>query len=198
MLKKHGKSKKLSQPIVFLAIIGIALGIAVMILSSSVATGFQNQIRNKVIGFGSHVQIESQFGNESFESSPMLIDSSSIKQLNNEEKIKHVQLYAYKPAILQSKNNSIKDQKAELNAEDLNKLKNLFDVFINKILGLKEQEVVQSNDISEDIMEVIFSIRNNAKKNKDFKTADFIRDELEKKGIQIKDSRDGSSWSLKK
>ena len=36
------------------------------------------------------------------------------------------------------------------------------------------------------------------KKNKDFKTADFIRDELEKKGIQIKDSRDGSSWSLEK
>ena len=94
--------------------------------------------------------------------------------------------------------NSIKDQNAELNAEDLNKLKNLFDVFIDKILGLKEQEVVQSNDISDDIMEVIFSIRNNAKKNKDFKTADFIRDELEKKGIQIKDSRDGSSWSLEK
>jgi cysteinyl-tRNA synthetase len=94
--------------------------------------------------------------------------------------------------------NSIKDQKAELNAEDLNKLKNLFDIFIDKILGLKEQEVVQSHDISDDIMEVIFSIRNNAKKNKDFKTADFIRDELEKKGIQIKDSRDGSSWSLEK
>ena len=65
-------------------------------------------------------------------------------------------------------------------------------------MGLKEQDVVQSNDISDDIMEVIFSIRNNAKKNKDFKTADFIRDELEKKGIQIKDSRDGSSWSLEK
>ena len=42
------------------------------------------------------------------------------------------------------------------------------------------------------------TVRNNAKKNKDFKTADFIRDELEKKGIQIKDSRDGSSWSLEK
>ena len=94
--------------------------------------------------------------------------------------------------------NSIKDQKAELNSKDLNNLKNLFDVFIDKILGLKEQKVVQSNDISNDIMEVIFSIRNNAKKNKDFKTADFIRDELEKKGIQIKDSRGGSSWSLEK
>ena len=65
-------------------------------------------------------------------------------------------------------------------------------------MGLKKQEVVQSNEISEDIMEVIFSIRNNAKKNNDFKTADFIRDELEKKGIQIQDSRDGSSWSLEK
>jgi cysteinyl-tRNA synthetase len=94
--------------------------------------------------------------------------------------------------------NSIKDQKAELNSQDLNKLKNLFNIFIDEILGLKEQEVVQSNDISDDIMQVIFSIRNNAKKNKDFKTADFIRDELEKKGIQIKDSRDGSSWSLEK
>lgn len=94
--------------------------------------------------------------------------------------------------------NSIKDQKTELNSQDLNKLKNLFNVFIDEILGLKEQEVVQSNDISDDIMQVIFSIRNNAKKNKDFKTADFIRDELEKKGIQIKDSREGSSWSLEK
>ena len=68
--------------------------------------------------------------------------------------------------------------------------------FLNEILGLKEQENTKSNDVSDDIMQVIFSLRNNAKKNKDFATADFIRDELEKKGIQIKDSREGSSWSL--
>ena len=92
--------------------------------------------------------------------------------------------------------NSIKDQKANLNSEDLNRLKKLFDIFINEILGLKEQENTTSNDVSDDIMQVIFSLRNNAKKNKDFATADFIRDELEKKGIQIKDSREGSSWSL--
>ena len=92
--------------------------------------------------------------------------------------------------------NLIKDQKANLNSEDLKNLKKLFDIFINEILGLKEPENTKSNNISDDIMQVIFSLRNNAKKNKDFATADFIRDELEKKGIQIKDSREGSSWSL--
>ena len=92
--------------------------------------------------------------------------------------------------------NSIKNQKANLNSKDLNSLKKLFDIFINEILGLKEQENTTSNDISNDIMQVVFRLRNNAKKNKDFATADFIRDELEKKGIQIKDSREGSSWSL--
>ena len=104
MLKKHGENKKVSQPIVFLAIIGIALGIAVMILSSAVASGFQQEIRNKVVGFGAHVQIESEYGNQSFESNPLIIDSSFYSLLKNEKEIKHVQNYANKPAILQSKN----------------------------------------------------------------------------------------------
>ena len=47
-------------------------------------------------------------------------------------------------------------------------------------------------------MDLILQLRKNAKKNQDFNTADLIRNELDKKGIQIKDSRDGSSWSIKK
>ena len=46
-------------------------------------------------------------------------------------------------------------------------------------------------------MDLILKLRSRAKINKDFETADFIRDELEKTGIQIKDSRDGSSWEIK-
>ena len=103
MLKKHGKENRLSQPIVFLAIIGIALGIAVMLISSAVATGFQKEIREKVVGFGAHVQIESQFGNESFESNPMIIYPEFNKTLSNNKEVKHAQNFAYKPAILQSK-----------------------------------------------------------------------------------------------
>ncbi len=103
MLKKHGKDNRLSQPIVFLAIIGIALGMAVMLLSSAVATGFQKEIREKVVGFGAHVQIESQFGNESFESNPMVVQPGFNQLLLQNKKIKHAQNFAYKPAILQSK-----------------------------------------------------------------------------------------------
>ena len=46
-------------------------------------------------------------------------------------------------------------------------------------------------------MELVLQLRGNAKKNKDFNTSDLIRDELNKVGIQIKDSREGSSWEVK-
>ena len=46
-------------------------------------------------------------------------------------------------------------------------------------------------------MKLILQLRGNAKKNKDFNTADLIRNELDKAGIQIKDSREGSSWEVK-
>ena len=118
MLKKHGKNNRLSQPIVFLAITGIALGIAVMILSSSVASGFQKEIRDKVVGFGSHVQIEAEYGNQSFESNPMIIDSSFYRLLKDEKKIKHVQYYANKPAILQSKNKNTANNNCLLYTSD--------------------------------------------------------------------------------
>jgi len=106
MLKNGGKDNKLSQPIVFLAIIGITLGISVMILSISVASGFQKEIRDKVVGFGSHIQIEPQFNNESYESSPMVFDHLISDELAAYDKVKNVQSYAYKPAIIQTKNNN--------------------------------------------------------------------------------------------
>ena len=50
-------NKGFSKPIVKIAILGITLGLAVMILTLAVVTGFQKEIRDKVIGFGSHIQI---------------------------------------------------------------------------------------------------------------------------------------------
>ena len=76
-------------------------------------------------------------------------------------------------------------------------LKSIFDVFANEILGLKREKEASSNDFSNDIMDVVLKLRKHAKDNKDFTTADLIRDELDSLGIQIKDSRDGSSWQIK-
>jgi len=109
MLKGKSSNKKISRPIVSLAIIGITLGIAVMLLSVSIATGFQKEIRDKVIGFGSHIQITSEFGNLSFESVPMIADQPFLKGIASEPQVNHIQNFAYKPAIIQTRGEGKKE-----------------------------------------------------------------------------------------
>jgi len=93
--------------------------------------------------------------------------------------------------------NLVKSNKASLNKQDLILLKSIFNVFAYKVLGLKREKVATSNDLSNNIMDVVLKLRKHAKDNKDFSTADLIRNELDSLGIQIKDSRDGSSWLIK-
>ena len=64
-------------------------------------------------------------------------------------------------------------------------------------MGLTTKQENSSNDFTNEIMGVILRLRNHVKSNKDFVTADLIRDELDKVGIQIKDSREGSTWESK-
>jgi len=93
--------------------------------------------------------------------------------------------------------NSVKDGKESLTASDLSKMQKLFSDFVTDILGLISAKESGENDLTDEVMELVLKLRGNAKKNKDFSTADLIRDELEKAGIQIKDSREGSSWEIK-
>ena len=93
--------------------------------------------------------------------------------------------------------NSVKDGKESLTASDLSKMQKLFSDFVTDILGLISAKESGGNDLTDEVMELVLKLRGNAKKNKDFSTADLIRDELDKAGIQIKDSREGSSWEIK-
>ena len=93
--------------------------------------------------------------------------------------------------------NLLKSNKASLNNNDLILLKSIFDIFANEVLGLKKESQQKSDDFTNEIMDVILKLRKHAKINKDFITADLIRDELDGLGIQINDSRDGSSWQIK-
>jgi cysteinyl-tRNA synthetase len=93
--------------------------------------------------------------------------------------------------------NSVKDGKESLNATDLEKLKNTFDTFVTDILGFVSTKESGGNDLTNEVMEVVLKLRENAKTNKDFDSADLIREELNKLNIQVKDSRDGSSWEVK-
>ena len=67
--------------------------------------------------------------------------------------------------------------------------------FVFDILGLKEENAVNTDKI-DGLMQMIFHIRNNAKTNKDFKTSDEIRDELKRLGFEIKDGKEGTSYTI--
>lgn len=103
IIKGAEDESRLSKPIVIISLASIIVGVAIMLISVSVVTGFQQGIRDKVIGFGSHIQVTDLFENSSMESSPILIEQDFYPSIaETEEGVKHIQLFAYKPAILQS------------------------------------------------------------------------------------------------
>ncbi len=97
------RKKSISGPIVTIAIAGIALGLAVMIMSASIVTGFKREIRNKVIGFGSHIQIINFDSNISFETTPVSRNQAFIPDLLMIPEIRHIQPFATKAGIISTR-----------------------------------------------------------------------------------------------
>ena len=94
--------------------------------------------------------------------------------------------------------NQVNDGKESLSQEDIDFLKSFLNTFIFELLGMRDEKNPGDNGLVIDsLMETILSIRQNAKQNKDYATADKIRDNLTKLGIVIKDTKEGAKWSLK-
>ncbi len=103
ILSPSGEQRSISRPIVKIAIGGIALGIAVMILTVAIVTGFQQEIRNKVIGFGSHITVASYDNNVSYEPRPVALKQDFIDELKQNPEIAHIQEFATKNGIIKTK-----------------------------------------------------------------------------------------------
>ena len=99
---KKGR-KSFSRSIVGIAIFGIALGLAVMIVAISIVTGFKKEISDKVIGFGSHVRIVNFDSNLSYETYPVPGDLESVNGLFSIPEITSIQPYAIKAGIIKTK-----------------------------------------------------------------------------------------------
>jgi cysteinyl-tRNA synthetase len=93
--------------------------------------------------------------------------------------------------------NQVNDGKETLSKEDLTFVKNIFNVFVTDLLGLKNEINTNNDQLVNELMDTILVIRNDAKQNKDWATADRIRNELDKINIKIKDTKDGAKWSFK-
>ena len=84
-----------------------------------------------------------------------------------------------------------------INKEDLEKLRALYKEMVYQVLGLLPAEENSGNtQITDNLMEMIISLRNEAKEGKDYKTADRIRNELTRLGITLKDHKEGTDWEV--
>lgn len=89
--------------------------------------------------------------------------------------------------------NTINDGSAKITEIELDKLKKLMNDFVFDIFGLKDEE--SSNLALNEVLDMVIALRKEAKENKDYATSDQIRIGLQNIGIQLKDSKDGTTWS---
>ena len=96
--------------------------------------------------------------------------------------------------------NSAKDGKGTISAEDLKELQDVFHLFLFDILGMVNESAGAGNDTSREAfskaVDLLLSIRQQAKANKDWATSDKIRNELTAIGFTIKDTKDGAEWKI--
>jgi lipoprotein-releasing system permease protein len=105
LIKEHRQDASFSRPINVIAIIGIALGLAVMILAVSILTGFKQQIRDKVAGFGAHIQVVNFDANLSYETVPVSSAQPFTDKIRNHPGIKNIQVFATKAGIIKTDEN---------------------------------------------------------------------------------------------
>jgi len=96
--------------------------------------------------------------------------------------------------------NSILAGKDSITQGDLDELKSVFHTFMFEILGLKEEETVTANNAEtfDKVVDLLLDLRKDAKTNKDWGTADKIRNSMSEMGFEVKDGKDGTEWKLNK
>lgn len=94
--------RRVSRPAVRIATIGIAVGLLVMMLTIAIVMGFKKEIRTKIVGFGSSIQVMRFDNNSTYETRPIAVSDSMITSLTHLPGIRHVQRVASKPGIIKT------------------------------------------------------------------------------------------------
>lgn len=94
--------QKVSRPAIRIATLGIAVGMAVMIMSVSVVLGFKHTIRDKVVGFGGHIQVSNFMTQQSSESYPIVINDSMMRVMAKIPGVKHCERFSQTQGILKT------------------------------------------------------------------------------------------------
>ena len=98
-------SRKVSRPAVLIAQAGVALGLAVMLLTIAVSFGFKHEVREKAVGFSAHLHISNYESAQEYEALPVAADTSLLHTLRSLRGVEHVQRYATKPGVFRTDDN---------------------------------------------------------------------------------------------
>lgn len=101
--KSNEGGKDVSKPAVRIAMVGIAIGLAVMIISVAVVIGFKHQVREKVAGLGSDILVTSMEAAQSYQATPIGCNDSLVARLYKIPHISHIQRYVTKPGMIMTK-----------------------------------------------------------------------------------------------
>ena len=102
LFRDKGDARKVARPAIVIATCGVAIGLAVMIVSVCVVLGFKGDIRDKVIGFGSHVQIQNYAAVATNAPLPVVVTDSLMRQVEAVDGVSHVQRFSNKEGILKT------------------------------------------------------------------------------------------------
>jgi len=95
------KGKKV-EPAIRIAIIGIAVGLAVMLIAWAIVMGFKREVRNKIIGVNSHIQVTSYYSNFTYEMNPVRVSDTLVNNLKAVPGVAHVQRLYTKPGMIKT------------------------------------------------------------------------------------------------
>lgn len=101
--KIHGGgdgSERISKPAVRIATLGVAIGVLVMVLAVAVVIGFKKEIRNKIIGFGSHIQVSNYIASQAYQQNPIVCGDSLLHVLAHQPGVQHAQRCSMKAGIV--------------------------------------------------------------------------------------------------
>ena len=97
--------KEVSKPAIRIAMWGIAVGLAVMIIAVAVVVGFKNEVRSKVVGIGSDITVTDLDSQNSYETNPVSVNDSLMHVFRTTEGVKHVQRYSTKAGMIMTDDN---------------------------------------------------------------------------------------------
>lgn len=102
---KAEDGERFSRPAIRIAMLGVTIGVAVMLVSLAVVLGFKHEVSEKVIGFGSHIQVISLTQNQNYEMMPVLTNDTLIRKVKKVRGTEHIQRFATKMGILKTEEN---------------------------------------------------------------------------------------------